>query len=144
MTTAVSAPAVAATSISRRLPPVAELAVASIACMMTGGIYLASSLPKTPPILPAAVAVAAGASLTLVAVLLLVRIRPFAWRRFSQVLRWGLLAYGLIAGIIEYVFVYDHTRGATLVVMTAALAIFALDVPSILAFTVARFEDPER
>jgi len=117
--------------------------VASIACMMGVASTWHLSLPKRPPILPATVAVAAGASLALVAVLLLVRIRPFAWGRFSQVLRWGLLAYGMIAGIIEYVFVYDHTAGATLAVMTAALVFFALDVPTILAFTVARFEDPE-
>ena len=61
-------------------------------------------------------------------------------RRFFQVARWALLAYIVIAGMIEYAFVYDHTRGAVLVVMTLMLATFTINVPILLAFTVARFE----
>ena len=42
--------------------------------------------------------------------------------------------------MLEYTFVYDHTRGELLVVMTLMLAIFTANVPILLAFTVARFE----
>ena len=63
-------------------------------------------------------------------------------KRFFQVGRWALLAYAVIAGVIEFAFVYDHTRGAPLVVMTLMLVLFMLNVPVLIAFTVARYEAP--
>ena len=71
---------------------------------------------------------------------LLSRVRPFAWGTFFLVARWALLAYVVIAGLLGFVFVYDHTRGATLVVLVLTLVVFALDVPTIVAFTVARYD----
>jgi hypothetical protein len=41
--------------------------------------------------------------------------------------------------MLEYVFVYDGTRGSALIVLTTMLLIFALDVPMIIAFTVAKY-----
>ena len=40
-------------------------------------------------------------------------------------------------------FVFDHTRGAQLVVMTLMLVLFMLNVPVLIAFTVARYEVTE-
>ncbi|MHB1891708.1 MAG: hypothetical protein ACYCUF_12605, partial [Acidimicrobiales bacterium] len=77
---------------------------------------------------------------TLAAVALLLRIRPFAWGKFFLVWRWALLAYAVIAGMLAYVFVLDHTRGATLGVLVVTLAVFAIDVPTVIAFTVARYD----
>ena len=74
------------------------------------------------------------------AVLLLAREREFAWRRFFQVAGWALLAYIVIAGMIEYAIVYDQTRGPVLAVMTLLLVTFTLTVPVLLGFTVARFQ----
>jgi len=51
-----------------------------------------------------------------------------------------LLAYAIIGGMIEYAFVYDDTRGAQLVVMTSMLVLFMLNVPVLIAFTVARYQ----
>ncbi len=51
-----------------------------------------------------------------------------------------LLAYIVIAGMLEYTFIYDHTRGSLLAVMTLMLVTFTLNVPILLAFTVARFQ----
>ena len=42
--------------------------------------------------------------------------------------------------MIEFAFVYDHTRGAQLIVLTTMLALFMLNVPVLIAFTVARYE----
>lgn len=58
--------------------------------------------------------------------------------------RYALLAYLVIAGMLEYVFVLDHTRGATLVVLTLMLVIYAVDIPVLLAFSVARYQRPAR
>jgi hypothetical protein len=74
------------------------------------------------------------------------RAREFAWGRFIQVGCWALLAYSVVAGMLEFVFVLDGTRGTMLVVLTLMLAFFAVDIPLILAFSVARSEtvSPQR
>ena len=124
----------------RRLPPVTEVAAASMVLVIVAVIYLASYLPRQAPLGPAVGLLLASAVLFAANLVLLSRVRDFAWRRFFQVARWGALAYVVIAGMIEYAFVYDKTRGTVLVVMTLLLALFAANVPVILAFTVARFQ----
>jgi hypothetical protein len=124
----------------RRLPPVVEVGVASMVLVIVCVIYLASYLPRQAPLGPAVGLLAASGVLFAGNVVLLARLREFAWARFWQVARWALLAYLVIAGMLEYTFVYDHTRGSLLVVMTLSLAIFTANVPILLAFTVARYE----
>lgn len=126
----------------RRLPPVDVLAVVSVALMLIGGVYLAAHLPGHPGLAVPVATVAAGALLTAVDLALLSRVRPFAWPVFFLVFRWALVAYLVIAGLLGFVFVRDHTPAATLAVLVATLAVFAVDVPLILAFTVARFARP--
>ena len=126
--------------LSRRLPPVAELAVTSVALMLAGGVYLAAHLPTPPPLTPAVALWATGATLTIAALITLSRITPFAWHTFFGVAKWAFVAYLAIAAILAYVFIYDHTHGATLTILLASLATFALDVPLIIAFTVARYQ----
>lgn len=126
---------------ARRLPPIAELIVASVALMLSSGVYLAAHLPKPPPLGPVVGLLVAGGVLSLVALGLLVRIRPFSWSTFLLVARWAFLAYLVIAGLLAFTFIYDHTRGATLGVLLASLAVFAIDVPVVIAFTVARYAD---
>jgi hypothetical protein len=126
----------------RRLPPVAEIAVASIAAMLAGGIYLAAHLPGHVSLAIPVATLAAGGLATLAGLGLLSRIRPFAWPVFFQVFRWGLLGYLIIAAVLAFVFIHDHTPGATMAVLAGTLAVFAVDVPLILAFTVARFQRP--
>lgn len=126
----------------RKLPPVAEVAVVSICMMLIGGVYLAAKLPGRPSLVLPVALVIAGGLLTLGDMVILSRIRPFAWPTFFLVLKWALFAYLVIAGILEFVFIRDHTPGSTMAVLTAALSVFAVDVPTILAFTVARFADP--
>jgi hypothetical protein len=53
---------------------------------------------------------------------------------------WALAAYLVIAGMLEFVFVLDHTRGGLLIVLTLMLAVFAVNVPLLLAFSVARYQ----
>jgi hypothetical protein len=136
------APAATSPLLERKLPPIAELAVVSVVMMMAGGIFMASHLPTPPPLAVPVALVAGGGFLTLVAVVLLARIRPFAWRTFFLVLRWALIAYFVIGGLLAFVFVHNHVTGSTLAVLVATLVVFAVDVPTVLAFTVARFQDP--
>ena len=137
MSSAVHAPSV----LERRSPPVTELGMATIALVAAGVIYLAAYLPRHAPLGPA-VGLLIAAAAVLVANYGLVSRQPgFAWWRFRQVAAWTLLAYVVIGGTIEYAFVYDHTRGAVLAVMSLLLLTFVLDVPILVAFTVARFEE---
>ena len=128
----------------RRLPPVAEIAVAAMALIIIGGITLTSRLPRPAP-LPLLVALlAAAAVLVLADVALLARLRDFAWPVFFQVAKWSLLAYAVMYGVLEFTFVYDHVAGSTLVVLTLMLVVIAVDVPMLFGFSVARYaEVPE-
>jgi hypothetical protein len=139
-TTRLSASAPVPTVLTRRAPPVAELVVGSVILMLTGGVYLAASLPRPPALAPAIALVAAGAVLTVAAVIVLVRTHDLNWSRFFQVVRWAMVGYGVFAGMLVYVFVYDHTPDSTLGVLIATLVVFAVDVPLVLAFTVAWFQ----
>ena len=131
-----------APAISRRFPPVAELTTASLALVVVGGILMASYAPRRPPLgVPVALA-AGGAVLLLASGYLLAQVRPFAWDRFFLVFRWALLAYVISAGVIGFAFVKDHIRGAPLAVILVMLVIYALDVPLVIAFTVARYSSP--
>jgi hypothetical protein len=57
-----------------------------------------------------------------------------------EVGRWALLAYLIIAAMIEYVFLRNHTSGGPLVVLTLSLIVFAVNVPVLIGFTVARYD----
>jgi hypothetical protein len=126
--------------VDRKLPPVTEVGAAAMIAVAVGVIYNASYLPKHAQTGVAIAILVVAAALELANVVLLARIRDFAWSRFRQVAGWALLAYAVIAGMIEYAFVYDHTRGTQLVILTLMLALFMLNVPVLIAFTVARYQ----
>jgi hypothetical protein len=122
------------------LPPVHQLATITLALVIVGGIYMAAHIDHSGTLVPPTVLAIAAGLVMLANVVLLARIRPFAWDKFFQVFAWALLAYVVIAGILEFVFVYDHTPGRQLALFTVMLAMFAIDVPVLLAFSVARYQ----
>jgi hypothetical protein len=124
----------------RTLPPVTQLAMASLALIVAGGIYLASHLPQQVPLTPAVILLAASALLLAVNLALLSRVRDFAWNRFFAVGRWALLAYAITAGLIEYAFLRNGMSGAPLIVLTLSIIIYAIHVPVLIAFTVAQYD----
>ena len=126
----------------RRLPPIAQLTVSSLALVVIGGILMASYVPRQPPLAVPATLTAVSGVLILTSGFLLSRLEQFAWPRFFLAFRWALLAYVISAGMIGFAFVHDHTRGAPLALVTVMLVIFALDVPVVIAFTVARYSSP--
>jgi hypothetical protein len=138
--TAAHADAGASTPDQGRMPPVTEIGAASMVFVACGVIYLASYLPRRAPLWLAVVFLAAAALLLLTNVVLLARLKDFAWGRFFQVSRWALLAYLVIAGMIEYAFIVDDTPGPQLAALSAGLALFAVDVPLLLGFSVARHQ----
>jgi membrane protein YdbS with pleckstrin-like domain len=127
----------------RPLPPVTQLAMVSLSLIVIGGIYLSAHLPDHVPLGPAVALLAASAIVFGVNVFLLSRVSDFDWERFFEVGKWSLLAYVVIAGMIEYVFLRNHVRGGTLVVLTLSLVVFAVHVPMLVGFTVARYSGRE-
>jgi hypothetical protein len=127
----------------RRLPPVTEVGMASLALIVTGGIYLSAHLPRHVPLGPAVALLAASVLLLVGNVVALSRVEGFAWDRFFSVAKWSLLAYIVIAAMIEYAFLKDHVSGGSLVVLTLSLAVFAVHVPMLMGFTVARYADTD-
>ena len=128
---------------TRALPPIQQIAVATMVLVVIGGIYTAAHLPAHVPEGPTIGLLVAACVLLAVNVTLLARIETFAWGAFRLVAGWVLLAYAVIAGMLEYVFVYDGTRGSQLVILTAMLAVFAVNIPLLLGFSVARFQEPD-
>ena len=142
MSATVPAATGAPTSAGRHLPPVTQVGMTSLALIVAGGIYLAAHLPQHVPLGPAIALLSVSALLLLGNLLALARVPDFPWSRFFEVAKWTLLAYVVIAGMIEYSFLRDHITGGTLVVLTLSLVIFAVHVPVLVGFTVARFYEP--
>lgn len=124
----------------RRLPPVTQLGMLSLSLIVAAVIYLSAHLPEHVSLGPAIALLAVSAVLLVGNVVALRRAKDFAWRRFLEVARWALLAYVIIAGLIEYVFLRNNTSGGPLIVLTLSLLVFALTVPVLIAFTVARYD----
>jgi hypothetical protein len=121
-------------------PPAAELATVSLALVVVGGVFMAAYFPTPPPLAVPIALVAISALLLGSAIVLLARWRDFAWAPFSLVARWALVAYVISAGMIEFSFVRNHASGAPLLVVSLMLVLFAVDVPLIIAVTVARYQ----
>jgi len=128
----------------RRLPPVTQIGMTSLALIVAGGIYLSAHLPQHVPLAPAVALLAASVLLLAGNLLALVRVHDFPWGRFFDVAKWALIAYLIIAGMIEYSFLRDHLSGGPLVVLSLSLLVFAIHVPVLIGFTVARFYEPEQ
>ena len=126
----------------RPVPPVGWLSTGALGLVVVGGILLASYAPRVAPLGLATALLCAAIVLLVVAGALLARIKDFAWETFANVFKWALSAYVIVSGMIEFAFVHDHTRGSSLVLVTLMLVVFALSVPTTIAFTVARFADP--
>jgi hypothetical protein len=115
--------------------------MASLALIVAGGIYLAAHIPDHVPLGPAVALLVTSTLLLAINMAMLARVKGFAWGRFFEVAKWSLLAYAVIAGLIEYAFLRDSLSGGPLVVLTLSLVVFAVHVPILIGFTVARFED---
>lgn len=128
-------------SAEQRFPKAVETVTVSLAAVVVGGVWLGSHAPRRPPLAVPTVLLIVAAVLLMAGGVMVTRVAGFSWDTFVRVGRWALLAYIIAAGMIEFAFVRNHTRGAPLAVVTAMLVVFALDVPFIIATTVARYDD---
>jgi hypothetical protein len=124
----------------RTLPPVVQLGVSALALVVITGVYLAAEAERNPSLVLPIVLLAVAAALVLTAAVLLARVRDFAWGKFRMVFGWAFLEYLVIAGMLMYIFVRDGTPGGTLALFVVGLVIFAIDIPMVFAFSVARYQ----
>ncbi len=129
----------AAPSTERSFPPIGWLSTFALGCVVIGGITMASYAPRVAPLGPPVALLCAGAVLLLASWTMLARLKDFSWSSFWSVFKWAFLAYLITSGMIELAFVRDHMRGSSLVIITLMLMIFALSVPTTIAFTTARY-----
>jgi hypothetical protein len=129
--------------VERRLPPVPPLAVGTLVLSIIAAILIAGNVPHDPPMTLVSILLGGAAVLLLAAVGLLARTPAFAWRPFFLVAGWSLVGYLVIAGMIEFAFIRDHTPGPQLAAMSVMLGLFAIDVPLLLGFSVARHQPAE-
>ncbi len=126
--------------VERPLPPVTQLGVSALVLVVAAGIYLAAEAERHPSLVLPIVLLAVAAALVLTAAMLLARVRDFAWGKFRMVFGWAFLEYLVIAGMLMYIFVRDGTPGGTLALFVVGLVIFAVDIPTVFAFSVARYQ----
>lgn len=126
------------------LPPVTEMSVGTLILVVIGGIVVAARLPHQTPLVVPIILLVAAAALMAANVILLSRVRDFAWRTFFTVVKYAVLAYIVIAGMLEFVFVLDKTPGTILVLLSMMLLIFAVDIPLLFAFSVARYQPADQ
>jgi hypothetical protein len=124
----------------RKLPPVTELGVVSMALIVAGGISIASQLPGEVPLTLPVLLLAASSLVMLANLVALARVEGFNWDAFFGVAKWALVGYAVIAAILLFVFVNDGVRGGILVVLTLSLVVYAVHVPLLIGFTVARYQ----
>jgi hypothetical protein len=140
----VSSAAETAALAERRLPPIIELGAVGLVLAIAGVTYTSSYIPGKPNLAPAVALLAGAAAVVLLNAVLLSRIPDFAWWMFWKVWAWTLVAYAVIAGMLMFVFIYDDIPGKQLTLLLLTLAVFALDIPTMLAFSVARFQPRSR
>jgi hypothetical protein len=125
----------------QRMPPVTAIGMTSLALIVAGGIYLSAHIPNEVPLTLPVILLALSALLLAGNLVAIRRIDGFAWNRFVEVAKWALLAYTITAGMIGYVFVRNDLTGGPLVVLSLSLVVYAVHVPMLIGFTVARYAD---
>ena len=122
-----------------RSPVVACIVGTIISCILAAGIIIAH-VPEPAPMWGSIMWVCIAAVLTVATVVLILRKRPFARKRFFTVAKWVFLYILLLTGMGEYVMAFDGMRGEALVIMTVILLLFLVNIPMLWGFSVARHE----
>jgi hypothetical protein len=126
----------------RKLPPITEISIAVMVLVVIGGVFMAAHMPREVPLALPIALLAVSAVLLLANVVVLSRIPDLAWDKFFLVAGWSLAAYVVIAGMLEYVFIKDDTPNGPLAVLSGMLLVYALDIPLLFGFSVARYQSP--
>jgi hypothetical protein len=129
-------------STGRKFPPISELSIVTMILVVVGGTFIAAHIPKEVPLLlPTILAIAAAVVLVL-NLYLTASLKDFAWPVFKLVFAWALAAYAVIAALLMFVFLRDDIPSDVMTFLIAMLIIYAVNIPLLLAFSVARYQEP--
>ncbi len=123
-------------------PPVGIVCQVALGAIVLSAIVLAAQIPRLSELTVPLVLAGVAWVLFLAAAAMLVRVGPFAWGVFRMVAVRQLLVELVISGMLEFVFIYDHTPGSALAIFTALVVVFCLDIALLIAFSVARYQEP--
>ncbi len=126
---------------TQRSPAVACMVGTIISCILAAGIIVAH-VPQPAPLWGSIMWVCVGAVLTGVTIVLILTKQRFARRLFFTVAKWVFLYILVLTAMGEYVIALDGMRGEPLVIMTAVLLLFLVNIPMLWGFSVARHERP--
>lgn len=115
-------------------------ATAALTCAVIGGIYIGSTIGGHSSLLPAVIVAVVAYLFMTVSLVGLILNHHYSRPSFVKYVRGALLAYLLEAGILEFVFAYDHVSSTVIVILSALLVIFATSVPVIIGHTLAGVE----
>ena len=124
----------------RKLPPITEIAIVTMILVVIGGTFIAAYIPDDVPLVAPMVLAAVATGLLVLNVYLTSRLKPFAWAVFKQVFGWSLVGYGVISALLMFVFIRDDIPGDVMTFLIAMLLIYAVNIPLLLAFSVARYQ----
>jgi len=122
-----------------RSPVVACIVGTIVSCILAAGIIIVH-IPAPAPMWGSIMWVCIAAVLTVATIVLILRKKPFARKRFFTVAKWVFLYILVLTGMGEYVMAFDGMRGEALVVMTVILLLFLVNIPMLWGFSVARHE----
>ena len=127
----------------RKFPPFTEVGMFSLALIVIGGIYLSAHIPQHVPLgLPTALLIA-SALLVVFNLCSLTRVPDFAWGRFFQVGKWALARLPVDRGADRVRVPAATTSGAARWSSSPlSLLVYAVQVPAMIGFTVARYDTP--
>ena len=120
--------------------PIVGCTIGSIVCAFLAVGIIAAYLPQAVPLMWPMVFLGVSGALLVAALILLARLRHFAWSLFFAVARWIIVLTAVFVAMTVFVFVVDGTDGLTLTVMAIVLILTAINVPILVGFSVARHE----
>ncbi len=110
-----------------------------ISCILAAGIMIAY-FPGPAPLWGSVLWIGIASALTVVSAVLILSRKTFSRRLFFNVAKWVFVYMLVLSGVGEYVLVFDGTRGEALVILTAILLLFLMNIPMLWGFSVARHE----
>ncbi len=122
----------------KNFPPCETFATLSLSFVVIGGITMAAYSPDTAPFTLSGTLLGIALLVFVINAFLIAKVFHEIKSVFIKVAKWMILVEVIVSGLLFYVFYLDGTRSTSLVILTAFLALFALNIPIIVGYTVAK------
>jgi len=125
----------------RKAPPCDMVCVGIMALVLATAVYLIGFLPHKPTLVPAWIMLGIAVVLLLAVVILLFSNKDtINFHMFGKVFKWMLLAYVVISGMLGSIVFVNRMPADIVATAVVAMVLFAIDIPLLVAFTVAKYQ----